>query len=70
MECEGGVNGRKYSYCKDCGNPILRTSSAYRGSELGIEEEISGQAAYGAVVFLVCGIEPLEGMFLVAEIGI
>src|SRR5712692_5576757 len=24
---------KKYNYCHDCGNPILRTSSTYRGSE-------------------------------------
>jgi len=27
-EYEGGINEKKYNYCHDCGNPILRTSAA------------------------------------------
>ena|ERR1700682_3908301 len=36
----------------------------------GIERKVGPKARQQVVVFLVCGVEPLEGMILVAQIGI
>ena len=36
----------------------------------GIEREVGPEAIQQVAVFLVCGVEPLEGMFFVAQIGI